>query len=290
VKGYRRLLPLILAAALFIPAAALDWPVAKRVVTGEFGESREDHFHAGIDLGGGEQDIHPVLAGELVFRYDEEADYSTVPRGVGTFAVLQHADDVLSIYCHMRNGSVPQDKTVFTATDRIGIVGDTGYSEGKHLHIEVYDRETSSFINPLTVLPPLPDTQAPVIKRITLSIKDRMIPLESGITVPAGTGTILAEIYDPREDVRFLWPMAPYRIRLAVNGKETSKLVFDSLSVADGREQLGAGITVASLYAPDNMIRCGTVELRGGESHILLTARDYAGNETVKEIFLSTSE
>ena len=29
------------------------------------------------------QDVHPVLPGELVFRYDEAADYSSLPRGVG---------------------------------------------------------------------------------------------------------------------------------------------------------------------------------------------------------------
>ena len=291
MRVLRKLMPFIAAAALFIPCFALDWPVAKRIVTGSFGEDRGGHFHAGIDIGGGEQDIRPILAGELVFRYDENVDYTSVPRGVGTFAALQHADNILSIYCHMKTGSVPADRTQFAAVDRLGIVGDTGYSEGKHLHIEIFDRETVSFLNPLSILPPLPDREPPVIKRILLLIRDRTIVLESGVSVPAGQGTIMAEIYDPREDVRFLWPMAPYRIRMAVNGKETSKIVFDSLYVKDGVSMIGGvGIGAAALYAGDRLILCGTIELRGGESHLLLAARDFAGNETVRELFISTVE
>jgi hypothetical protein len=287
----RKLIPFIAAAAFLIPCAALDWPVAKRIVTGNFGESREDHFHAGIDIGGGEQDVHPIIDGELVFRYDENNDYTSVPRGVGTFVALMHADDILSIYCHMRIGSIPLDRTKFAASDVIGVVGDTGYSEGKHLHIEIYDGETDSFLNPLSILPPVPDHQPPIIKRILLQTQDRVIPLESGVSVPAGQGIVLAEIYDLREDVRFLWPMAPYRIRMAVNGKEISKITFDSLYVKDGVMAVGgSGVGVGALYAPERLIRCGTVELRGGESHLLLAAHDFAGNEAVKEIFLSTLE
>jgi hypothetical protein len=287
----RATLAFLLAAAVFMPSVALEWPVAKAIVTGSFGESRKDHFHAGIDIGGGEQDVHPILAGELVFRYDENQDYTSVPRGVGTFAALRHADNIVSLYCHLRGQSVPADKTRFAAADRIGIIGDTGYSEGKHLHVGIFDGETVSYLNPLSILPPLPDHQPPVIKNILLSIKDRLIPLSSGVSVPSGQGVILADIYDPREDVRFLWPMAPYRIRLAVNGKETSKIIFDSIQVKNGKATLGGGaLGVSELYTEDGLIRCGAVELRGGESHLLLAARDFAGNETVKEIFLSTME
>jgi hypothetical protein len=52
------------------PLFGLDWPVAARIITGTFGEDRGDHFQDGIDIGGGNQDVHAVLPGELVFRYD----------------------------------------------------------------------------------------------------------------------------------------------------------------------------------------------------------------------------
>jgi hypothetical protein len=288
MKGLIAATTLLLAGAL--SAAALDWPVAKKVLTGNFGESREDHLHSGIDIGGGEQDVHPIVDGEMVFRYDENADYTSFPRGVGSFVVLQHADKILSVYCHLKKGT-PQTRARVTAADSVGTEGDTGYSEGTHLHISVYDRETAAYLNPLTILPPLRDTQAPVIRRMALKVGDSVVPIESGVTVSPGQGEILADAYDPREDVRFLWPMAPYALRLSLNGKEVSKIVFDSIQVVDGRSVVGSTRRgVGELYGADNLVRCGTVELRGGESHIMLAVRDFAGNETVKEAFFTIRE
>ncbi len=287
----RVFLPLAAAVLLFLPCAALDWPVDKKVLTAIFGENRDGRFHPGIDIGGGDQEVRPIMAGELIFAYDEDGGYTSLPRGAGTFAALWHPDDILSVYCHLQKGSLPAGKTSFAAADRLGIEGDTGYSEGRHLHVEIFDGETDSFLNPLSVLPPVADRQPPVIKGIFLKVQDRIIPLESGVSVPAGQGTVLAEIYDPREDVRFLWPMAPYRVRMAVNGKEVSKITFDSLRVKDGVMVVaGSGTGVSAVYAPDGLTVCGTMELRGGESHLLLAARDYSGNETVRELFLSTRE
>ena len=166
------LLPALIWMALGLPVLpldALDWPVKDRILTGTFGEDRNDHFHLGIDLGGGEQEVRPVLGGELVFRYDEGDGYSSLPRGLGTFVVLHHSQNILSFYCHLQKGSPGPIQTAYTPSDRIGIIGDTGHSDGKHLHFAVYDEEAGSWINPLSILPPLPDAQAPVIKRVLLS-------------------------------------------------------------------------------------------------------------------------
>ncbi len=286
------LIAFLAAIVLSLPLIAWQWPVARRIVTGNFGESRDDHFHAGIDIGGGEQEVHPILDGELVFRYDEDTDYTTLPRGVGTFAVLQHTGKYLSMYCHLKRGSIPQDRTTFTAADTLGIEGETGFSEGKHLHVEVFDIQDSSFINPLIPLPPLVDRQPPLIRDIELKRGTTVISLYQGATVTPGQAELLAEVYDTREDVKYLWPMAPYSVRVAVDGKEVSRIVFDSLSVKGGVMLAGGtALSASDVYEPDGrMMRLGTVELRGGETHLLIAARDYAGNEAVKEIFFTVSE
>jgi hypothetical protein len=287
----RGMIPPVLFLALAVPLCAIEWPVQKKIVTGNFGESRGDHFHTGIDIGGGEQEVRPILDGELVFRYDEESDYSSLPRGVGSFAVLRHKENILSIYCHLKNGSVPADKKSFSDRDLLGIIGETGDSEGKHLHLEIYDLETKAFLNPLSILPPIPDRQPPVIKGVFLKSGGSMIPLESGSEAPRGQGEIYAEIYDLREDVRYLWTMAPYSVRMALNGKEVSKIVLDSLQVKNGRMVVaGTSLDAARMYASDRLIECGSVELRGGESHLHIVVRDFAGNETVKEFFFKIKE
>jgi len=289
-----RLLSALLLAAFTLPVprlGALDWPVKDRILTGTFGEDRGDHFHLGIDLGGGEQEVRPVLEGELLFRYDEGESFTSLPRGVGSFVVLHHSQDILSFYCHLQKGSAGPGRTVYAPSDRIGVIGDTGHADGKHLHFALYDEEAGSWINPLSILPPLPDGQPPVIKRVLLSVGEQVQPLENGSKVRAGHGEILAETYDLREDVRFHWPLAPYGVRFSLDGKEIARIVFDSLMAKEGKMVVGAtGLTRDDVYRKEGLVRCGAVELRAGESHLHIAVRDFAGNETVRDIPFTVAE
>jgi hypothetical protein len=282
-------------AAVFIARPpmipALDWPVAAKVITGTFGEDRGDHFHNGIDLGGGSQDVHPVLPGELVFRFDEASDYSSLPRGVGSFVVLHHEQNILSLSCHLQNGSLGPERPSYVPADRLGIIGESGHADGPHLHFSVFDEEADSMVNPLAFLPPLPDRQPPVIRHVFIAAGDHRQPLENGASLPPGRAEILAEAYDLREDVTFSWPLAPASISLSIDGVEVSRISFDSLQVVDGKAVLsGAKLSRGQVYDPAGLLRCGTVELRTGESHLRLAARDLAGNEAVKTISFSVNE
>jgi hypothetical protein len=70
-----------------------------------------------------------------------------------------------------------------------------------------------------------------------------------------------------------------------------SRIVFDSLQVREGRMVLHDTLLRAEdLYTREGMIACGAVELRRGESHVLIAARDFAGNETVRQISFTVQE
>ena len=287
----RALLLVVFVCAAGALCDALDWPVAIRSISGTFGEDRGDHFHNGIDIGGGGQEVHPVLPGEVVFRYDEASDYSSLPRGLGTFVVLRHSLDVLSAYCHLVSGSLGPAKETYQLADRIGILGETGHAQGPHLHFSLYDEEAGSMVNPLTLLPPIPDRQAPLIRRVILVAGDQRTLLADGADLAAETVDVLAEVYDLREDVRFSWPLAPYSISVSLDGNEVARIVFDSLSVQDGRLLMGAsGPSRDALYDPSGLVRCGTLKLAGGVARLRLSARDFAGNEAVKEIAFTVRE
>ena len=130
-----------------------------------------------------------------------------------------------------------------------------------------------------------------MIKRVLLAAGNQMKPLENGVIVPPGKAEIVAEAYDLREDVKFHWSLAPYSTSLGLDGKETGKIVFDALQVGEGRMTVGASrLTRASVYTADGLLRCGVVELRAGASRLRLSVRDFAGNETVREITLTVQE
>jgi hypothetical protein len=285
------LLPALILLAALRPLFPLDWPVQAAAITATFAEDAGDHFNDGIDLDGAAHDVHPVLPGELVFRYDENEDFSSLPRGVGSFVVLHHSQDVLSVYSSLAAGSIGPIRTSYVPADKLVAVGETGRSENPHLHFAVYDEETSAYLNPLSFLPSLKDAQTPVIRRVLLRVGDTLRPLENGAAVPKGSVEIIAEAYDLREDVKFHWPLALYSMSLSLDGKETARLVFDSLQVSGSLRMVQpSGLSLEKVYAPDGLLRCGTVQLRAGESRLKLAVRDFAGNEASREIAFTVSQ
>ncbi len=282
------LLALLLCAAGAADLWPVDWPVEKRIITGTFGEDRDDHFSHGLDLGGVGQVVTPALEGELVFRYDGRDDYTSLPRGTGALVVLRHAQDILTQYAHLAIGSLGGVRTRYAAGDTIGLLGDTGKAAGALLSFSVFDEEASAYVNPLAFLPPTVDAQPPLIRRVLLAVGDQRQELQPGAKVKAGRAAVLAEAYDLREDVRFRWPLAPYSLRLALDGTDLATIRFDTLSVKEGVTVLGpAGLARGDLYAGDGLLRIGFVDLHAGASRLVLAVRDFAGNETLKEFAIT---
>ena len=291
-RAPRRALAVLIALGLCCAerAAALDWPVAARVITGTFGEDRGDHFHNGIDIGGGSQPVHPVLDGEVVFRYDDGTDYTSLPRGTGSFIVLRHDPHIRTLYAHLQAGSLGPVRDRYAANDRIGAIGETGHASGPHLHFAVFDEETGSALNPLEFLPPVPDHQAPVIRRLYARVGDRLVPLDNGAVLKPGKTSIVAETYDLREDVAFRWPLAPVSATISLDGRDVSRISFDSLQVAGGHMAAGAArLTREQVWEPGGLLICGTLDLKPGDSALRLSVQDLAGNEAVQAVSITVS-
>jgi murein DD-endopeptidase MepM/ murein hydrolase activator NlpD len=289
-------LALLLGLLWALPAGGLDWPLQPVVLTATFGESRGDHFHAGIDLGGGAQEVRPVAAGELVFAHEEGEDFSSVPVGLGSFLVLEHKGGVRSIYGHLEAGSMPRGQKNFDGARPLGRVGATGYSLGKHLHLAIIDSEMRAIINPLVVLPPVPDRQRPVIKELELRQGREAETASAGKVFRAGTTEVLVGLYDLREDVSFAWKMAPYRISLYQDGREVASLKMEGLREKldrDGVPQLvllGSNLPFAEVYEDDWLFRVGEVKLLPGQTTLSLFASDYAGNEGSRDFLVRVSD
>ena len=278
---------------------AFDWPLEQIVLSSTFGEHRGDHFHAGIDLAGGEQPIFPISPGELVFSYREGEDYSSLPVGLGNFVVLQHQGGIRSLYAHLAEGSLDPTRRLYDRSRPLGVVGSSGYSSGKHLHLTIVDTEMDTIINPLLLLPPLPDGQAPVIKDVSIRSGQDLIGLEDGMTVNRAEVEVFATIYDLREDISFLWKLAPYKVFLSQDGREISNFTFDSL-LSSRTVDPGLGVRrlvltntereFSELYESSWLLRLGTINLIPGETALTVFASDFAGNESSKGYALTVLE
>lgn len=109
------------------------WPV-RGSVNSEFGnrqspwqEGRE--FHSGIDIRAGSgTPIYAPAAGTVV--------HAGLAQDYGTAIVLDHGQDIRSLYGHLSKVSVQPGQRVVRGTV-LGYTGNTGRSSGPHLHYEI---------------------------------------------------------------------------------------------------------------------------------------------------------
>jgi len=282
----KKLTLLFIFLFVVISLYSFDWPVKRVIITSTFGETRVDHFHTGIDLGGGAQDVYPISDGEVVFKHEANL-YSSIPIGLGNFVVLQHKGNIRSIYCHLKDNSIKTGTHVLQEK-KLGIIGDTGHSYGKHLHLSIIDFETHSILNPLTLLPQVADNQAPIIRNVFLKKGNKIEKVSSAKNIKTSRVEILVEAYDLREDVSFVWKLAPYVIILYENGAELSRITFDAIIEHSGKLVLnGTNKSFNDIYESEWTYKLGSIELLEGENHFIVVAKDFAGNETAHDYFVN---
>jgi len=144
--------------------APLDIPI---LLSGTFGELRNNHFHAGLDIktqGRQGLEVKSVQSGKV-----NRIRVST--SGYGKALYIEHFDGTTSVYAHLKKFA-PKIETYVRAKqylkesytiqlfpkeeelkieqgELIGYSGNTGGSNGPHLHFEIRDSRDQSPLNPM---------------------------------------------------------------------------------------------------------------------------------------------
>ncbi|MBN2509659.1 MAG: M23 family metallopeptidase [Spirochaetales bacterium] len=267
---------------------AYQWPVKNIVLTGTFGESRWTHFHNGIDLGGGEQDVYPIEDGEVIFRFEEHQDHDGLPSGLGSFMVIEHRQRIRSLYAHLKPGSMNSTDRSLSTDKVLGRIGESGGSYGKHLHLTVTDEDSDQIINPLVVLPARIDSIKPKIIGLYTKKGAALSKVSSPMSISSGTYELLVSVQDPSGDVGYYMPMAPYRILFFMNGQEMTSYTFENIRRKDGRSVLykSDDISFSEMYFDEWMIRLGDVHFLPGDTVLEVVVTDKADNETIRSFKL----
>lgn len=159
----------------------LDIPLQ---LSGNFGELRPNHFHAGFDFKTNQKEGLNVYA--VADGYISRIKVSTA--GYGKAIYITHPNGYTSVYGHLQKaiGSI-QEKIValqyaeksyeieaffkpgempVKKNDIIALSGNTGGSEGPHLHFEFRDNKTEKIINPLFFGIQTLDTKNPIVSSL----------------------------------------------------------------------------------------------------------------------------
>ena len=87
--------------------------------------------------------IKPLGTGKVEFA-------GSVPDGKGNIVIVDHGDNLKSLYAHMGNINVAVGNEV-NPEMTLGTVGMTGHTTGPHVHLEIYDKGVA--VNPGSILP-----------------------------------------------------------------------------------------------------------------------------------------
>lgn len=141
-----------------------EWvsPVAAGVVSG-FRTSAQPG-HDGVDLSAPRATpIRVASAGTVIIvrcdiepaSYGCHRDGSRATPGCGWYVDVEHADDVITRYCHMLVRPAVAVGQRVAAGQIIGYVGSPGHSSGPHLHFEVHlggDRSAAGVVDPVAFM------------------------------------------------------------------------------------------------------------------------------------------
>src|SRR5450432_3545969 len=168
----------------------LDIPIS---LAGNFGELRPNHYHMGFDLKTDHHENLPMHAAADGYI----AKIKIEPAGFGRAIYINHPNGFTTVYGHLNAFipaldawlklqqyqqeswkvflEVPRDLFPVKKDDLIAYSGNTGGSQGPHLHFEIRKTDEDINTNPMLFGFPLEDDTRPTISR--LALYDRRLSL-----------------------------------------------------------------------------------------------------------------
>jgi hypothetical protein len=262
------------------PASAMDWPLAPPRFAANFGTYAKGRVIAGAAFASEEGLVRSAEDGEIAFAVEEGSNPSGLPMPLGSFAVVEHQRGMAAVYSHLAPGTLATRVPKLRSGDPIGRPGHSGWVEGSGLLFQLFDRRAGAWVNPLLVLPRLADDKPPVIRSLALSGGGKAYVLGATSSLPQGTYRVSADIADPADSSWAAGPLAPYSIRLSIDGVESAKYVFDTARGSGGKLFLFADSSVRAdaLKTPEGRYILVERLFSRGRVTIEVRVEDAAGN------------
>ena len=162
-------------------------------LTANFGELRFNHWHMGLDMRTNQKENQPIYAAAAGFI----ARVKIEPFGFGRSIFIEHPNGMTTVYGHLNDFfpaleqyvteqqykqeswsielDIPKDKFKVFKSQFIANSGNSGASQGPHLHFEIRDTKTGKSLNPLLFGFPLSDNIPPEVLKLAMYDRSRSV-------------------------------------------------------------------------------------------------------------------
>ena len=301
--------------ATFTPP--FDFPIT---FSGNFGEIRANHFHGGLDFKTGGtigKPVHALAEGYIsrirvthgsgyVLDVAYNNGYKTINRHLSAFVGdvarrvedLQYEKESWEVEITPEPGEYP-----VKAGQVIALSGNTGYSFGPHLHLDMFEADTDDYIDPLPFFKKkVKDNTAPRAEGIILfpqpgrgvvdgNQKHQAFPLtpKQPITAWGLVGSAI-RAYDYMDGVSNRYGV--HTVILEVDSVEVFRSVVDRFSEYENRmiNSWTYGQYMKSFIEPGNTLRLLKASNTNRGLVTIDEERDYRFLYTLKDVFGNTSK
>ena len=233
------------------------WPLdLKPEIVANLGELRNNHWHMGLDIRSNQKENQQVYAAAAGYI----AGIRIEPFGFGRSIFINHPNGLTTVYAHLNDFFPALEQYVTNQQYQreswalelefspkqfpvakgtfIAFSGNTGGSQGPHLHFEIRDTKTAKCLNPLLFGFPLFDQVPPTI--VKLAMYDRRF------SVYEQTPQFFAV---KKTDTGYIIPKVPV-LRTGLNKLSFAIQAYDRINGSNNQD----GIYTARLFLDDSLM------------------------------------
>lgn len=268
------------------PAAAYQWPLENSQISGSFARNRTGLPEKNLALASFNAEVRPAEQGEIIFKQTQN---SILPNKKGSTVIVQHGEDMRTVYAELAELADLQDKKVNEET----LLGKSAAAGGGRYTFKLafYDNRLRQFVNPSFFLPARSSAyRASIASVVFKSRAGEEFPVANGVTLPAGEFEVFVNSYSLAANGADR--LAPYSLSLEVMGDIIAKVQGDAFISIKGETFLTGGnrINAENLYDRLGRIRLGSVMLSPGQANLTVRAADTEARQTTMSMRIFVNE
>ena len=210
---------------------SLDWPADAGLFRFGFGSQRQG-FLKGVEFGLTDSVVRATADGELVFLATGKLP-GGFPIAGKALLVVAHDSSMISIYTGLEPSPDLGERILVRTGDVLAYSRPAGSESGMSYFF--YDAREERFLNPVVVLPALPDERSPVFRSVVLRTDGSDTPLEQNRSYRQGSYELILDVIDSSVTGG---SSPPYEIRVSIDGMEQVRHVYDGAWADTGRKRL----------------------------------------------------